>query len=68
MASHLGRPKSATDKEFSLEPVAQKLSEHLGAEVLLLDEPEGVSRRKHLIMTLRKNQLILLENVRFCSR
>ncbi len=64
MASHLGRPKSADDKEFSLEPVAQKLSEHLGAEVLLLDEPESDSL-KHLIMTLRKNQLILLENVRF---
>lgn len=64
MASHLGRPKSADDKEFSLEPVAQKLSEHLGAEVILLDEPEGHTL-KHLIMTLRKNQLILLENVRF---
>ncbi len=64
MASHLGRPKSADDKEFSLEPVAQKLSEHLGNEVLLLDEPEG-GALKHLIKTLRKDQMILLENVRF---
>lgn len=64
MASHLGRPKSASDKEFSLEPVAQKLSEHLKAEVLLLEETEPDSL-KHLLMTLRKNQLILLENVRF---
>jgi phosphoglycerate kinase len=64
MASHLGRPKSAEDREFSLEPVAVKLSEHLKSEVLLLDETEPDSL-KHLLMTLRKNQLILLENVRF---
>jgi phosphoglycerate kinase len=64
MASHLGRPKSAEDKEYSLEPVAQKLSEHLKTEVLLLDEPEGHAL-KHLIKTLRRDQMILLENVRF---
>jgi phosphoglycerate kinase len=64
MASHLGRPKSADDKEFSLEPIAARLSELVGAEVILLDEPEGHAI-KHLMMTLRKNQLILLENVRF---
>ena len=29
MASHLGRPKSADDKEFSLEPIAHRLSELL---------------------------------------
>ncbi len=66
MASHLGRPKSADDKQYSLEPVAQKLSEHLKAEVLLLEEPEG-GALKHLIKTLRKDQMILLENVRFIS-
>lgn len=64
MASHLGRPKSADDKEFSLEPVAKRLSEMLDAEVILFDDPasDGV---KGLLIGLKKNQLILLENVRF---
>lgn len=64
MASHLGRPKSAEDKQYSLEPVAARLSEMLGAEVILFDDPasDGV---KGLLVGLKKNQLILLENVRF---
>ncbi|MBX3041552.1 MAG: phosphoglycerate kinase [Bdellovibrionaceae bacterium] len=64
MASHLGRPKSADDKQFSLEPVAKSLSEHLKAEVLLFDDAasDGV---KGLLIGLKKNQLILLENLRF---
>jgi phosphoglycerate kinase len=64
MASHLGRPKSADDKEFSLEPVAKRLSELLGAEVILWDDPasDGI---KALLQSLKKTQLILLENVRF---
>jgi len=64
MASHLGRPKSAADTEYSLEPVAHRLSELLKAEVILFDDPasDGV---KGLLIGLKKNQLILLENVRF---
>lgn len=64
MASHLGRPKSREDKEFSLEPVAKRLSELLKTEVFLLDEVES-SAIKHLVMGAKKNQLVLLENIRF---
>lgn len=64
MASHLGRPKSKEDKQFSLEPVAQRLQEHLGAEVILVEEPDS-DAPKALLKNLKKNQLILLENVRF---
>jgi len=64
MASHLGRPKSAEDKQYSLEPVAKRLSELLGIEVILLEDPKS-DAIKHLISGLRKNQAILLENVRF---
>lgn len=64
MASHLGRPKSAEDKQYSLEPVAKRLSELLGIEVILLEDPRS-DAIKHLISGLRKNQAILLENVRF---
>lgn len=64
MCSHLGRPKSADDKEFSLEPVAKRLSELLSAEVILWEDPtsDGI---KGLLQNLKKNQLMLLENVRF---
>ncbi|MFN8791541.1 MAG: phosphoglycerate kinase [Bdellovibrionales bacterium] len=64
MASHLGRPKSAADKEFSLEPVAKRLSEHLKTEVLLLDEPDP-DAIKHLVQGMKRSQVMLLENVRF---
>lgn len=64
MASHLGRPKTKDDKEFSLEPVAKRLQEHLNAEVILVEEPDS-DAPKALLQSLKKNQLILLENVRF---
>lgn len=64
MASHLGRPKSKGDKEFSLEPVAKRLQELLNAEVILVEDPDS-DAPKHLLQSLKKNQLILLENVRF---
>lgn len=64
MCSHLGRPKSKEDKEYSLEPIANRLSELLKAEVVLWDDvaSDGV---KSLLHNMKKNQLVLLENVRF---
>lgn len=64
MASHMGRPKSKDDKEFSLEPVAKRLQELLSAEVILVEEPDS-DAPKALLQSLKKGQLILLENVRF---
>ncbi len=64
MASHLGRPRSSEDKQFSLEPVALRLQELLSAEVILIEEPDS-DAPKALLQNLRKNQLLLLENVRF---
>lgn len=64
MASHLGRPKSADDKQFSLEPVAKRLSELLDAEVIMAEEPTS-DAIKNILLTLKANQLVLLENVRF---
>jgi len=64
VASHLGRPKSADDKKYSMEPVAKRLTELLNREVVLMEEPssEGV---KHILYGNMKNQIILLENLRF---
>lgn len=64
LASHLGRPKTEKDKEFSLEPVAKRLSEKLNMEVILVEDPKATAV-KQLLHTLRKDQMILLENVRF---
>lgn len=64
MASHLGRPKSSADKEFSLEPVAKRMSQLLNGEVLLLDETDS-DAIKHLLGGMKRNQFLLLENVRF---
>lgn len=64
LASHFGRPKSAKDTQFSLEPVAEKLGELLDAEVLLIEEPTS-DAPKILLKTLLPNQMILLENLRF---
>jgi len=64
LASHLGRPKSPHDKAFSLEPVGQKLAEMLGTEVILAED-HSVDFMKPTLTGLTKNQIILLENLRF---
>jgi phosphoglycerate kinase len=64
MASHLGRPKTSADKQYSLEPVAKRLAEHLKAEVMLVEDPQAEAV-KGLLHNMRGNELILLENVRF---
>ena len=46
LASHLGRPKGKPDQKYSLEPVAARLAELLGADVALTDEPVGDGARK----------------------
>ena len=64
MASHLGRPKAFGDKKFSLEPVADRLTELLKREVILVEDPKSEAV-KHLLTGLKKNQVILLENLRY---
>ncbi len=64
LASHLGRPKGKPDKKYSLEPVAGRLAELLGAEVTLTDQPVGDGARK-VVNDLRAGAVALLENLRF---
>jgi phosphoglycerate kinase len=64
LASHLGRPKGKPDKKFSLEPVAAKLAELLGADIALTDEPVGDGARK-VVSDLRAGAVALLDNLRF---
>ncbi|HVV51477.1 MAG TPA: phosphoglycerate kinase, partial [Polyangia bacterium] len=64
LASHLGRPKGKPDKKYTLEPVAARLAELLGAEVALTDEPVGDGARK-VVADLKAGAVALLENLRF---
>ena len=65
LASHLGRPKGAGDREkLSLEPVATALMGFLKKEIILVEEPSGEAT-KHLLAGLKPSQMIMLENLRF---
>lgn len=63
LASHLGRPKGVTP-EFSLAPVAARLSELLGKNVPLLKDSVG-SEVEAACKALKSGDVVLLENVRF---
>lgn len=67
LGSHLGRPKAGNKKEFSLSPIAEKLSSLLNFEVLLMENPTGGEGFKNILSQLKPNQIILLENLRFES-
>jgi phosphoglycerate kinase len=64
LASHLGRPKGKPDPAMSLKPVAARLSELIGRDVLMAPDvigPEVDSFKA----ALKEGQALLLENVRF---
>jgi phosphoglycerate kinase len=63
LASHLGRPKGF-DPKASLKPVAQKLSELLGREVVLSPEVVG-DEATRLKKSLKPGDVLILENIRF---
>ena len=64
IVSHLGRPKSPDDKEFSLKPVATHLAKLLGKEVKLAPDCIGDETKK-MAAGLKPGQILLFENVRF---
>ena len=64
LCSHLGRPKGEVVPEFSLKPVAARLSELLGIEVKMADDVVGESAKK-LAAELKEGEVLLLENVRY---
>lgn len=64
--SHLGRPEGR-DEKFSLEPVAQRLSELLGGPVRFVDQTVG-DKVKMAVKRAPKRSVTLLENLRFDPR
>ncbi len=66
LCSHLGKPKGVAKPELSLRPVAKRLSEHLGKNVLFNPDDDVVGENaKHLVTTLKDGDIMLLENTRF---
>ncbi len=66
LCSHLGRPKGEYKPEFSLAPVAARLSEYLGQEVKLAEDENVVGENaKAMAAALEDGQVMLLENVRY---
>ncbi|MCP6762646.1 MAG: phosphoglycerate kinase [Fischerella sp. CENA71] len=63
LASHFGRPKGV-DEKLRLTPVAKRLSELLGQEVVKTDDCIGDDVAAK-VGALQNGQVLLLENVRF---
>ncbi len=63
LVSHFGRPKGVDDK-LRLTPVAKRLSELLGQEVVKTDDSIG-DEVAATVGALQNGQVLLLENVRF---
>ncbi len=64
LMSHLGRPKGEVRGELRMGPVARRLSELLGLEVVKLDDCIG-SEVESSVQGLEPGQVLLLENLRF---
>ena len=64
ICSHLGRPEGQTKSEFSLAPVAARLGELLGQEVVFASDTIG-SQAKNVAGALSAGDVAVLENLRF---
>jgi phosphoglycerate kinase len=65
LASHLGRPKGKPNPEYSLKPVAKRLSELLGRPVEFADDCIGEAAKAAVERAAAGNKVVLLENLRF---
>lgn len=64
LMSHLGRPKSQPDSQFSLVPCAKRLSELLKRPVQMAPDCCGLDVQK-MVQQLKAGDVLLLENLRF---
>lgn len=62
--SHLGKPKEGPDPKLSLAPVATRLSELLGKEVIMAADVVGPDATAKAA-ALKPGEILLLENTRF---
>jgi len=64
VCSHLGRPDGEPNPKYSLEPVAQRLSELLGKPVAFARDTVGVSAQE-AVSSLADGDVAIIENLRF---
>ena len=65
LASHLGRPKGKPNPEYSLKPVAARLSELLGRPVEFAEDSIGQAAKAAIERASKGSKVVLLENLRF---
>lgn len=66
LCSHLGKPKGEPKPELSLAPVAAKLSELLGQEVVFAADDEVVGENaKAAVAAMKDGDVVLLQNTRY---
>ncbi|CEQ31615.1 phosphoglycerate kinase [[Clostridium] sordellii] len=66
LCSHLGKPKGEAKLELSLAPVAKRLSEMLGKEVVFAADENVVGENAKAAVTKMENgDVVLLENTRY---
>jgi phosphoglycerate kinase len=64
VAGHLGRPQGEPDPKYSMRPVATRLGELLGEDVVLAPAVVG-PRVEPIVASAAPGDVVLLENVRF---
>ena len=66
LCSHLGKPKGEPKPELSLAPVAKRLSELLGQEVVFAKDDNVVGENaKAAVAAMKDGDVVLLENTRY---
>lgn len=66
LCSHLGKPKGEAKPELSLAPVASRLSEMLGQEVVFAADANVVGENaKKAVAQMKDGDVVLLENTRY---
>ncbi len=66
LCSHLGKPKNGPEEKFSLAPVAVRLSELLGQDVVFANDDEVVGENaKAAVAAMNNGDVVLLQNTRF---
>ena len=66
LCSHMGKPKGQPVPELSLAPVAKRLSEKLGKEVIFAADDNVVGENaKAAVASMNEGDVVLLENTRY---
>ncbi|WP_300350366.1 phosphoglycerate kinase [Clostridium sp.] len=66
LCSHMGKPKGEVKPEFSLAPVAKRLSEMLGKEVVFAADDNVVGENaKKAVAEMKDGDVVLLQNTRY---